>query len=117
LFAGSNDPKYEHISEEDRKIVRNACDEVEKFIVGKVKEQESRSKTENPVITVNQINAKKAELEKTCNNIMNKPKPIPKKEEPKKEEPKKEEPKKEEAKKEEAKKEEPKKEDSKMDLD
>lgn len=107
-LAASADEKYSHISQEDRKKVSDRCAETAKWLDEQKKRQDATPITKDPVVTVATINAKKALMETFCRDIMNKPKPAPKKEEPKKEE--KQEEKKQEQQPEEKKPEEKKKE-------
>eukprot|EP01089_Gocevia_fonbrunei_P019392 TRINITY_DN6857_c0_g1_i2.p1 TRINITY_DN6857_c0_g1~~TRINITY_DN6857_c0_g1_i2.p1 ORF type:complete len:800 (-),score=248.21 TRINITY_DN6857_c0_g1_i2:49-2448(-) len=92
----SNDPKYEHISEEDKSRVKDKITEVIDLIRPKLNALSKMKKTDDPVLTNSDIQHSKENLESFVRPIMNKPKPAPKKEEPKKEEPKKDEAKKEE---------------------
>jgi heat shock protein 4 len=110
MNATSADPKYDHISAEDKQKVVTECETTEKWLNEKLQQQEKLSKSANPIITVAEIHKKNEELTRMANSALNKPKPKP---EPKKEEKKEEKPA-EEPKKEDEKKEEEKKE---MDLD
>jgi heat shock protein 4 len=118
LNATSMDPKYDHISAEDKVKVVSECETLEKWLNEKMQAQEKLSKHVNPVFTVAEVHKKNEDITRLANSLLNKPKPAPKKEEPKKEEAPKPEEKKEEAKPEE-KKEEPKAEQpaKEMDLD
>lgn len=85
LLAQSTDPKYEHISQEERQKVLNKAKEIGESIMPKVEQQKSLPKTADPVVWVSDINHAKENLDAFVPTIMNKPKPKPK-EEPKKEE-------------------------------
>jgi len=89
--AESQDIKYEHISNEDRDKIREKCHEVEENQQARLKAQRDLPKTDNPILLNSDILHAKENVEHFCNPIMNKPKPIPKKEEKKPEEKKPEE--------------------------
>jgi len=83
MLATSADPKYDHITKEDRDKVTQECSNVEKWVTENMMKQEKTAKNANPVVLVADINKKNQELNKACNTIMNKPKPAPPKEEKK----------------------------------
>jgi len=106
-LADTTDPKYEHISAEDRGKIKDKCKEAAEFVFAKIEQQNQLPKTADPIIQAIDISQWRQNVERFCAPIMNKPKPAPPKEE-KKEEPKPEGEKKEEPKPEGEKKEEPK---------
>jgi len=121
LVANSVDPKYDHIEQEERKKVLEQISSAEKWVEDLMTKQEKIPNSQDPILTCAQISAKKSELEKFCNPILNKPKPkVEEKKEEKKVEKKQDEKKgetKQDEKKEEPKPEEKKTEEVKMDLD
>jgi len=76
-LANSTDPKYDHISEEDRNKIRQKCQEATDFVFPKVAQHDTLPKTTDPVILAADINQWKENLDKYCPPIMNKPKPAP----------------------------------------
>ncbi|GBG31787.1 Heat shock 70 kDa protein [Hondaea fermentalgiana] len=76
--ANSEDPKYDHIEEEERKKVRDACADAETWFKEVSEKQAGMNTYEDPVLRVADINAKIRDLELTCNPIVNKRKPAPK---------------------------------------
>jgi len=90
--ATSADPKYDHISKEEREKVISESATVEKWLTDMMMKQDKSPKNVNPVILVAEISKKFQELTRTCNTILNKPKPAPPKveEKPKEEKPKEE---------------------------
>ncbi len=85
MTATSADPKYEHITKEERDKVLQECTNVEKWVTENVMKQEKTPKYVNPVISVADITKKHQELTKLGNTILNRPKPAPPKEEKPKE--------------------------------
>lgn len=77
LLAQSTDPKYEHISSEERQKVLNKVQEAEGLVMSKVQQQKSLPKTADPIILVSDINHTKENLDSFVPTIMNKPKPKP----------------------------------------
>jgi len=84
-LADSTDPKYEHISQEDREKVKKKLQEAADFVLPKVQQHDTLPKTADPVILAIDINQWRENLDKYCPPIMNKPKPAPPKEEKKEE--------------------------------
>jgi len=103
LNTAATDEKYAHITDEEKSNCHKKCDETSSWMYDMLDKQGGLPATADPAVTVGQINLKVQELVNFVSPIMNKPKPVPKKEEPKKEE--------------EAKKESENGEESKMDVD
>jgi len=82
MAASSADPKYDHIDAEDKKKILSECQNIESWLNQNLTKQDTLPKHVEPVITIADIQKKKADLEKLANPILNKPKPKPK-EEPK----------------------------------
>lgn len=119
--ATSNDPKYEHIEEAEKKKVIDACEAKEAWLKQTEEGFSKLPKDQDPKVLTSQIKAAREELNKLCVPILTKPKPKPKEEPPKADAPK-AETKPEEAKapegdKKETKPQEPKKEADPMDVD
>jgi outer membrane biosynthesis protein TonB len=93
-FAITADPKYAHITEDDRSKVLNKCAEIESWLIDAEMHQNKLAPHMTPSLLCETISEKSQQLTNACNLVRNKPKPEEKKEEPKKEEAKKEEPKK-----------------------
>jgi len=85
-FVTSTDERYSHISQEDRAKVANKIAETEEWLRENMNKQSSLKDTQDPILTVYNINLKTNELRSFARPIVNKPKPVPPKEEPKKEE-------------------------------
>jgi len=83
--VNSPDPKYDHISQEDRNKVVNACEDAEKWITTQMSKQVDKNLHEDPCITVGEIETSKNDLRYICKPIVSKKKPAPKKEEKKEE--------------------------------
>jgi len=81
-FVASQDEKYAHITEEDRKKVADRTNEVKEWFSKMEARQNALTKQDDPVLLSSTILTKKAELEQFAAPIINKPKPKPK-EEPK----------------------------------
>jgi heat shock protein 4 len=90
-FVNSQDEKYAHISAEDRQKVAEKINEIRSWFDVELAKQSKLTSTQNPSLTLYNVNLKNNELRSFARPIINKPKPAPPKEEPKKEEPKKEE--------------------------
>jgi len=56
LFFPLQDPKYEHIGEEDRNKIRQKCKETTDFVFPKVAQHDTLPKTHDPVILAADIN-------------------------------------------------------------
>jgi heat shock 70kDa protein 4 len=74
---------YAHITEEEISKCHAKCDEISSWVYDMLDKQGSLPLNVDPVVKVDEINAKSQELTSTCSPIMHKPKPKP---EPKKEE-------------------------------
>ncbi|EGD83551.1 HS24/P52 protein [Salpingoeca rosetta] len=86
----AGEEKYAHIAAEQVKKVADAVAETEEWLNTKSAEQAKLPKSTPPVLTTKDLDAKRSELERTCNPIMSTPKP--KVEPPKEEEKKAEQP-------------------------
>lgn len=79
--ASSADEQYAHITDEEWTKAREVCDTTSNWMYEAMDKQGSLSKSDNPVVTVDQINGKSHEITKGVSPIMHKPKPKPKVEE------------------------------------
>jgi len=79
------DEKYSHIDQNERKQVSDEANKMESWLQHVVNEMAKLNKHDDAKVTINTFHAKKTELEKFCNPIINRPKPAPPKpkEEPK----------------------------------
>ena len=84
-LAASEEEKYSHIDAAERKKVTDACTAADQLLATDLQKQSKMKKTEDPIITVQNLHARADTLNKTCAAIMNKakPKPEPKPEEKK----------------------------------
>jgi len=85
--TSSADEQYSHITEEEWTKVREVCDSTSSWMYEAMDKQGSLSPSDNPVVTVAEINGKSNEITKTASPIMHKPKPKPKVEEKTEEKP------------------------------
>ena len=111
--------KYDHITDEDKKPVREMIADAQSWLQKMLVEQSNLALTQDPVLKAVDILDRMKNVDALYNKVMSKPKPAPKKEE-KKEEEKKEEKKEEEKEKKTEEKEEKKeeeKDDNKMDVE
>merc|ERR1712157_315190 len=69
------------ITDEEWTKVREVCDSTSSWMYDAMDKQGSLSPSENPIVTVAEINAKSNEIPRTVSPIMHKPKPKPKVEE------------------------------------
>eukprot|EP01114_Cavostelium_apophysatum_P008655 TRINITY_DN2129_c0_g2_i2.p1 TRINITY_DN2129_c0_g2~~TRINITY_DN2129_c0_g2_i2.p1 ORF type:complete len:821 (+),score=298.84 TRINITY_DN2129_c0_g2_i2:123-2585(+) len=91
LTATSMDPKYDHIEQEERNKVIKECEALDTWLHQQMAKQDQTPNHVDPVVTIADLQRKRADLEKFSNTILNKPKPKPKPVEPKPEEKKPEE--------------------------
>lgn len=79
------DRKYDHITDDERLVVRTCCDETSAWMYEMLDKQGGLNLHDDPVLTVADISNKTVKLVQTCNPIMTKPVPPPPKpkEEPK----------------------------------
>eukprot|EP01097_Dermamoeba_algensis_P001123 TRINITY_DN1421_c0_g1_i4.p2 TRINITY_DN1421_c0_g1~~TRINITY_DN1421_c0_g1_i4.p2 ORF type:complete len:460 (-),score=168.87 TRINITY_DN1421_c0_g1_i4:203-1582(-) len=84
-----NTEKYEHIEQAEKDKLKEKCDATVKASEELINKKKSQAKHLNPIVTVAEFASKKKELEKFCNDILSKPKPVP---QPKPEEKKEEKP-------------------------
>jgi len=80
LNTSQGDPKFEHITEEERLKCRTACDEASSWMYEMLDKQGILPQNVDPAVTVAEISAKSKAVHEACNPIMHKP--APKKEEP-----------------------------------
>jgi len=76
-WANSKDEKFSHIPEEERKKVVDEANKSDQWLVNNLIQLDRQPKTSDPIISIQQIHSKRAELEKFANPIVNKPKPAP----------------------------------------
>ena len=77
LLASSPDPKYAHISAEEKNTAFGLVDEASQSLQAALEKQQGLSKSDDPFITVAQILEKKSAVEKKCDAIFSKPAPKP----------------------------------------
>merc|ERR1712038_125213 len=76
-----NDEQYAHITDDEWTKAREVCDSTSSWMYDAMDKQGSLSPSDNPAVTVAEINAKSNEITKTISPIMHEPKPKPKVEE------------------------------------
>ena len=86
-LVGSSDAKFAHITEEERAGVRKACGEAEDWLFAQLEAQGKLEASADPVLTTEELGAKRRSLVDACKPVVNKPKPKPPKEEKKEAEP------------------------------
>lgn len=113
--------KYDHITDEDKKPVREMIADAQSWLQKMLVEQSNLALTQDPVLKAVDILDRMKNVDALYNKVMSKPKPAPKKEEKKEEEKKTEEKKEEEKEKkteeEKDEKKEEEKDDNKMDVE
>jgi len=87
MFAQSTEEKYAHIDAEERKKVLTEAASADQYLVENLGKQDKVSKWDNPAVTCEQLRQRQTALESVCAPVINKPKPVPKKEEPKPDKP------------------------------
>lgn len=75
------DEQYSHITDDEWTKVREVCDSTSSWMYEAMDKQASLNLSDNPAVTVAEINAKSNQITKTVSPIMHKPKPKPKVEE------------------------------------
>jgi molecular chaperone DnaK (HSP70) len=75
--ANSVSPDHAHITEEERKKVRAACDEVLNWLTSQQEAQGKLPLNKDPVLTASTIDDKVHKLKQDCRAIVEKPKPKP----------------------------------------
>ena len=110
--------KYDHITDEDKKPVREMIADAQSWLQKMLVEQSNLALTQDPVLKAVDILDRMKNVDALYNKVMSKPKPAPKKEEKKEEkEEKKEEKEEEEKEKKTEEKKEEEKDDNKMDVE
>mmetsp|Transcript_1785 Transcript_1785/g.2804 ORF Transcript_1785/g.2804 Transcript_1785/m.2804 type:complete len:845 (+) Transcript_1785:87-2621(+) len=84
-FASGTSEATAHITSEEKAKVRSEAEAVEEWLYDQLEKQGELASYNDPVLTVDMINAKRKQLHTATKDIMNKPKPLPKKEEKKSE--------------------------------
>lgn len=77
-LCNSTDEQYSHITDEEKTKVRDACNEVQKWLSDNMSTISSSPMYVDPVITVEDIIMRTNNTEKLCREIMERPKPKPK---------------------------------------
>lgn len=85
-FASANTEATAHITHEEKLKVRNTAESIEQWFYDQLEKQGELATYNDPILTVDLLASKRKELYTSTKDIMNKPKPIPKKEEKKEEE-------------------------------
>lgn len=83
--TSASDEQYAHITDEEWTKCREVCDSTSNWMYDAMDKQGSLSLSDNPAVTVAEINGKSNEITKAVSPIMHKPKPKPKVEEKKEE--------------------------------
>jgi len=87
-LSKTTEERYSHIEAKAREEIVAKCDEVALWVSNKTKEQDARSLSEAPIVSIHDFDVKARDVQSYTNVRMNKAKPAPvKKEEPKKAEP------------------------------
>lgn len=79
--TSSTEEQYAHITDEEWAKAREICDSTSSWMYDAMDKQGSLTQSQDPAVTVAEINAKSHEITKTVSPIMHKPKPKPKVEE------------------------------------
>lgn len=79
--TSSTDEQYAHITDEEWAKAREICDSTSSWMYDALDKQGSLTQSQDPAVTVAEINAKSHEITKIISPIMHKPKPKPKVEE------------------------------------
>ena len=90
--VSSTDENYAHITDDEWTKSREVCDSISSWMYDAMDKQGSLSSSDNPAVTVAEINGKSNEITKAISPIMHKPKPKPKVEEKTEEKPAEEKP-------------------------
>ena len=77
LNDSQSNPIYAHITDEERQKCHMKCDEVASWMYDMLDKQGNVGVNVDPVVTLDQINAKSVELTDVCSPIKNKPAPKP----------------------------------------
>jgi len=72
-----NSEKYDHIDKAEKDKVIEKCHAIEKQSNELINKKKAQPKHSNPVVATSEFVLKKKELEKFCNEILSKPKPVP----------------------------------------
>lgn len=86
LNESQSDEKYAHITDEERQKCHTTCDETSSWLYEMLDKQGLLAPTQDPIVTVAQIQTKSNLVATTCSPIKHKMAPKPKKEEKKEEE-------------------------------
>ncbi|RSH80587.1 adenyl-nucleotide exchange factor sse1 [Apiotrichum porosum] len=73
--AENGEEQYSHISDEDKQKVIEKAATTKDWLEGQLFRQSEKPKNINPVITSEEINKRKDDVQYTCASIMNRPKP------------------------------------------
>lgn len=79
--TSATDENYAHITDDEWTKCREVCDSTSSWMYDAMDKQGSLSPSDNPAVTVAEINGKSNEITKAISPIMHKPKPKPKVEE------------------------------------
>jgi heat shock protein 4 len=77
-FAANFDDAHAHITDEERSTITSATQSAEKWLAEQTAKQANLPDSVNPILTCEQISARRNQLFSACNPIMTKPKPKPK---------------------------------------
>merc|ERR1712129_183713 len=77
-FVGTEEEKYAHIDESQRKVVKKCADDADAWLMNQLIKQDKLKKCENPVLKCKDIDGKYREVYNQCNPIVCTPKPKPK---------------------------------------
>ena len=78
LNSSQAEERYAHITEEEREKVRAKTDETSSWMYDMLDKQGNLGLSENPILTVKELNQKQRALTDVCGPVMHKPKPKPK---------------------------------------
>jgi hypothetical protein len=76
-IAASTDSKYSHLNDDDRKVLRIACDTSQTWLYDMLAKQGDTKQSDDPVLTVAMIQEEQKKVIKACKHIATKSKPAP----------------------------------------
>lgn len=76
-FVNNRDEAFAHVTAEERTVVRNEAESTEQWFYDELEKQGNLSSFDDPILTVDILQAKRKALYVATNGTMNKPKPKP----------------------------------------
>ena len=76
-IVNGSDAAYEHLSQEERALVRDKCNDADAWLTAQQAKQEALKLNQDPVLVASAVDERTTKLRDACRPVVDKPKPKP----------------------------------------